>query len=132
MSTDPPMSTSGPDHPSSSSHSTATPPNPSALLHLLTLKYLSDSGFASTSRAASLTLSSVLERYFLATAQHAADRAEHAGRRKVGALDVVEVLEETHGKGWVRDMESWVGEQKREEWTGEGWNRGLEAMSGEL
>lgn len=106
-------------------------PSPSALLHLLTLKYLSDSGFASTSRAASVTLSSVLEKYLTATAAACAKKAEHAGRRKVGALDMVQVLEERQGPGAMREMEEWIGRQERGEWAGEGWERGLEGLEGE-
>lgn len=46
---------------------------------------------------------------------------------------MVQVLEDRQGKGWVRDMEHWVGERGvREEWAGEGWERGLEGLEGEL
>jgi hypothetical protein len=128
------MSNQVPPAPAAASTSNPDPsaPSPSALLHLLTLKYLSDSGFASTSRAASVTLSSVLEKYISATARACAKKAEHAGRRKVGALDMVHVLEERQGPGVMREMEEWVGRQEREEWAGEEWERGLEGLEGGL
>lgn len=75
---------------------------PNAVLHLATLHLLSQAGFASTSRAASLTLTSVVEQYFKLVARASIDRAFLAGRRKPGALDVVESLHEL-GPGFGLD-----------------------------
>lgn len=69
-------------------------PSPDALLHLANLHLLSQAGFASTSKAASLTLSSVVGEYFQLVARASVDRANLAGRSKPGAYDVVESLEE--------------------------------------
>lgn len=67
---------------------------PDAVLHLATLHLLSQAGFASTSRAASLTLSSVIAQYFKTISRACIDRANLAGRNKAGAYDVVESLKE--------------------------------------
>lgn len=67
---------------------------PDAILHLATLHLLSKAGFASTSQAASLTLSSVVAQYFKTVSRACIDRANLAGRNKPGAYDVVESLKE--------------------------------------
>ena len=67
---------------------------PDAILHLATLHLLSQAGFASTSKAASLTLSSVVAQYFKTVARACVDHANLAGRSKPGAYDVVESLKE--------------------------------------
>lgn len=67
---------------------------PDAILHLATLHLLSQAGFASTSQAASLTLSSVVAQYFKTISRACIDRANLAGRNKPGAYDVVESLKE--------------------------------------
>lgn len=70
------------------------PSSPDAILHLATLHLLSQAGFASTSQAASLSLSSVAAQYLRVVAQDCVDRATLAGRSKVAAHDVVAALEE--------------------------------------
>lgn len=87
-------------------------PSPDALLHLATLHILSTAGFPSTSRAASLTLSSIAAKYLRTVAQACTEQAALAGRSKVGAGDVVEVLEEL-GQG-VGELESWWLSRKEE------------------
>lgn len=69
-------------------------PSPDAILHLATLHLLSQAGFASTSQAASLSLTSVVAQYFKLIARSSIDRALLAGRNKPGALDVVESLKD--------------------------------------
>lgn len=73
--------------------------SPDAILHLATLHLLSQAGFASTSRAASLSLSSVAAHYFRVVAQACVDRAALAGRSKVAAQDVVGALQEMGMRG---------------------------------
>lgn len=71
-----------------------TSATPDAILHLANLHLLSQAGFASTSKAASLTLTSVVSEYFRLIAKSSIDRADLAGRSKPGALDVVGSLKE--------------------------------------
>lgn len=95
-------------------------PSPDALLHLATLHLLSQAGFASTSRAASLTLSSVVGEYFKLVARASVDRALFAGRSKPGAYDVVESLEEL-GYGFrLDDLYSYGLDSGRHAFEGEG------------
>ena len=103
-------------------------PSPDALLHLATLHLLSSAGFPSTSRAASITLSSIAAKYLRTVAAACTDRASLAGRSTVGAGDVVDVLEE-RGRGVV-ELEDWVAEQEE---SGEGRlsGAGLESLGGE-
>jgi histone H3/H4 len=81
-----------PQHGSPNTH-TMQPDSPDAILHLATLHLLSQAGFASTSKAASLTLTSVTAQYFRVVAQACVDRATLAGRSKVAAQDVVGALQ---------------------------------------
>jgi hypothetical protein len=69
-------------------------PSPDALLHLAILHLLSQAGFASTSKAASLSLTAVVGEYFKLVARSSVDRALLAGRAKPGVYDVVGSLEE--------------------------------------
>jgi hypothetical protein len=48
----------------------------------------------------------------------------------VGALDVVQVLEEVHGKSVLSDLEEWAGHEKREAWSGEAWDAGVKGLRG--
>jgi hypothetical protein len=103
-------------------------PSPDALLHLATLHLLSQAGFASTSRAASLTLSSVVGEYFKLVARASVDRAVLAGRSKPGAYDVVESLEEL-GYGFrLDDLYRYGLDSGRDAFEGEGLGR-LAGMS---
>lgn len=81
------------------------PDSPDAILHLATLHLLSQVGFASTSRAASLSLSSVAAQYFRVVAQACVDRAVLAGRSKVAAQDVLGALQDmgVAGDGYGMD-----------------------------
>ncbi|ORY25370.1 hypothetical protein BCR39DRAFT_499331 [Naematelia encephala] len=81
--------------------------SPDAILHLAALHTLAQAGFASTSRAASLTLSDALARYLRIVAQACADRAALAGRTKVAAVDVVAALEEL-GVSGVSELHEWT------------------------
>ena len=67
--------------------------SPDAVLHLAALHALARAGFASASRAASLTLSAVLARYLAVLARSCTERAALAGRSKVAAVDVVDTLD---------------------------------------
>lgn len=87
--------------------------SPDAVLHLAALHTLSQAGFASTSRAASLTLSSALARYLRVVAQTCMDHAALAGRSKVVGLDVVQALEEL-GVGGLGDLEEWTSGLEKE------------------
>lgn len=104
--------------------------SPDALLHLVTLKLLSDAGFPSTSRAASLTLSTIAARYIRLLGNSCADRAALAGRSKVGAGDVVEALEE-YGQG-LQGVEEWLvrGHAGEGGFAGRG-GTGFETLGGE-
>ncbi|EIW68658.1 hypothetical protein TREMEDRAFT_63123 [Tremella mesenterica DSM 1558] len=92
--------------------------SPEAILHLAVLHALSQAGFASTSRAASLSLSSVLGRYLQVVATECVQRAHMAGRGKPGAMDVAVVLREM-GSG-VEEVMDWTAEREsRSMLTGE-------------
>lgn len=82
-------------------------PAPDAVLHLAALHTLAQTGFASTSRAASLTLSATLSRYLQLVAATCAERASLAGRSKVVAIDVLQGLEEL-GVGGVAELHEWA------------------------
>ncbi|WRT65125.1 uncharacterized protein IL334_002067 [Kwoniella shivajii] len=69
-------------------------PSPDAVLHLAALHTLSQTGFASTSKAASLTLSTALAKYLKVVANACVERASLAGRGKVAAIDVVDALDD--------------------------------------
>ncbi|WWC59090.1 uncharacterized protein I303_101638 [Kwoniella dejecticola CBS 10117] len=69
-------------------------PSPDAVLHLAALHTLAHAGFASTSRAASVTLSTVLAKYLKLVATTCVERASLAGRGKVAAIDVVDALDD--------------------------------------
>ncbi|WWD08067.1 hypothetical protein V865_006177 [Kwoniella europaea PYCC6329] len=71
-----------------------TAPTPEAVLHLATLHTLAQAGFASTSQAASLTLSTVIPKYLKVLATACVERATLAGRGKVAAIDVVDALDD--------------------------------------
>lgn len=92
--------------------------SPDAVLHLAALHTLAEAGFASTSRAASLTLSSVVSRYLRLVAQACIDRANLAGRSKVAAIDVVQALDDL-GVSGVGDLHEWaVGFEKEAVFNG--------------
>ncbi|KAK1926663.1 hypothetical protein DB88DRAFT_482613 [Papiliotrema laurentii] len=84
-----------------------TAPSPDAVLHLAALHTLAATGFASTSRAASITLSSTLSRYLRLVAVTCTERASLAGRSKVAAIDVLQALEEL-GVGGVGELQEWA------------------------
>ncbi|OCF59205.1 hypothetical protein L486_03707 [Kwoniella mangroviensis CBS 10435] len=69
-------------------------PTPEAVLHLATLHTLAQAGFASTSQAASLTLSTVIPKHLKVLATACVERATLAGRGKVAAIDVVDALDD--------------------------------------
>jgi histone H3/H4 len=81
--------------------------SPDAVLHLAALHTLAHSGFASTSRAASLNLSAILARYLQLVAQECTERAALAGRSKVAAIDVVGSLEDL-GMGGIEELQEWT------------------------
>lgn len=81
--------------------------SPEAILHLAALHTLSQAGFASTSRAASVTLSGVLARYLTLVATTCSEHATLAGRSKVAAVDVVNALEDL-GVGGVAELQEWT------------------------
>ncbi|TXT15911.1 hypothetical protein VHUM_00414 [Vanrija humicola] len=87
--------------------------SPDAVLQLVALHTLAQAGFASTSRAASMTLSSVLARYLENIAASCAERAALAGRTKVAAVDVVTALEDM-GMGGVAELEEWTADLDKE------------------
>ena len=109
-----------------------TAPSPDAVLHLAALHTLAATGFASTSRAASLTLSVTLARYLRLVATTCAERAALAGRHKVAAIDVVQALEEL-GVGGIGELHEWTAGLGKEvcltapglEALGEGLRQGL-------
>lgn len=82
-------------------------PSPDAVLHLAALHTLAATGFASTSRAASVTLSSTLARYLRLVAVTCTERASLAGRNKVAAIDVIQALDEL-GVGGVAELHEWT------------------------
>lgn len=88
-------------------------PSPDAVLHLAALHTLAATGFASTSRAASVTLSSTLARYLRLVAVTCTERASLAGRSKVAAIDVLQALEEL-GVGGVGELHEWTAELDQE------------------
>ncbi|KAL7423311.1 hypothetical protein Q5752_002612 [Cryptotrichosporon argae] len=88
-----------------------------AILHLATLHALSQAGFASTSRSASLSLSSVLSRYLAVVGRSCAERAALAGRSKVAAIDVIEALEDL-GVGGVDELQDWTAGRDEEVFVG--------------
>jgi len=81
--------------------------SPDAVLHLAALHTLASAGFASTSRAASMTLSGVLARYLELVASSCAERAALAGRSKVAAIDVVNALDDL-GVGGITELQEWT------------------------
>lgn len=87
--------------------------SPDAVLHLVALHTLAQAGFASTSRAASMTLSSALARYLQNIAAACTERAALAGRTKVAAIDVVTALEDM-GVGGVAELEEWTADLDKE------------------
>jgi len=101
-------------------------PSPDALLHLATLHLLSQAGFASTSQAASLTLSSVVSEYFKLVARSTVDHALLAGRAKPGVYDVVASLEELGYGSSLEDLYEYGLSSGRDMLQGEG----LEKLAG--
>jgi hypothetical protein len=101
-------------------------PSPDALLHLATLHLLSQAGFASTSKAASLTLSSVAGEYFKLVARSTVDHALLAGRAKPGVYDVVASLEELGYGSSLEDLYEYGLDSGRDTLQGEG----LEKLAG--
>jgi len=101
-------------------------PSPDALLHLATLHLLSQAGFASTSQAASLTLSSVVSEYFKLVARSTVDHALLAGRAKPGVYDVVASLEELGYGSSLEDLYEYGLGSGRDTLQGEG----LEKLAG--
>lgn len=87
----------------------AHPPAPDAVLHLTALHALAAAGFASTSRAASITLSTAMAHYLRLVAATCVERANLAGRSKVAALDVAEALEALGVR--VGELCEWAEEQ---------------------
>lgn len=87
----------------------AHPPAPDAVLHLTALHALAAAGFASTSRAASITLSTAMAHYLRLVAATCVERANLAGRSKVSALDVAEALEALGVR--VGELCEWAEEQ---------------------
>lgn len=87
----------------------AHPPAPDAVLHLAALHALAAAGFASTSRAASITLSTAMAHYLRLVAATCVERANLAGRSKVAALDVAEALEALGVR--VGELSEWAEEQ---------------------
>jgi histone H3/H4 len=87
--------------------------SPDAVLHLAALHTLASAGFASTSRAASLTLSGVLERYLQLVASKCAAHAALAGRSKVAAIDVVDALDGL-GVGGLAELQEWTADLDKE------------------
>ncbi|KAK4684717.1 hypothetical protein P7C73_g5448, partial [Tremellales sp. Uapishka_1] len=81
--------------------------SPDAILHLAALHALSAAGFASTSNAASVTLSTALAQYLKLLATNCVERAALAGRSKVNAGDVVTTLDEL-GMGGVGELQEWA------------------------
>ncbi|BEI80636.1 hypothetical protein CcaverHIS002_0111650 [Cutaneotrichosporon cavernicola] len=81
--------------------------SPDAVLHLAALHTLAHAGFASTSRAASLNLSSILARYLRLVAEECTGRAALAGRSKVAAVDVVTTLQDL-GVGGIGELQEWT------------------------
>ncbi|WVO15866.1 hypothetical protein L204_103529 [Cryptococcus depauperatus] len=84
-------------------------PAPDAVLHLAALHTLAATGFASTSKAASMTLSTVLTKYLRLVAEACVERANLSGRSKVVALDVAEALKELGIH--VGELTEWAEEQ---------------------
>lgn len=80
---------------------------PDAVLHLAALHALASAGFASTSSAASLTLTDVVARYLRLLATTSVEKAALAGRSKVAAVDVVQTLEDL-GVGSVGELQEWA------------------------
>jgi histone H3/H4 len=99
---------------------TSPSPSPEAVLHLITLHHLAQAGFASTSQAASLTLTSALEQYILLLARTSAERANVAGRNKVGVKDLVRALDDLGVDGVEEVHEFTVGLGKEVEFVGFG------------
>lgn len=87
--------------------------SPDAVLHLAALHTLAQTGFASTSRAASVTLSGVLSRYLQLVATSCTERAALAGRSKVAAIDVVNALEDL-GVGGITELQEWTADLDKE------------------
>ncbi|CAD6585809.1 MAG: hypothetical protein TREMPRED_004243 [Tremellales sp. Tagirdzhanova-0007] len=85
----------------------ASSTSPDAVLHLAALHTLAQAGFASTSRAASLVLSSTVSRYIRLVGLACVEHANLAGRSKVAAIDVVEALDAL-GVGGVGDLHEWA------------------------
>lgn len=87
--------------------------SPDAVLHLAALHTLAQAGFASTSRAASLTLSGALARYLHVVAASCTEHAALAGRSKVAAIDVVNTLDDL-GVGGVTELQEWTADLDKE------------------
>lgn len=87
--------------------------SPEAVLHLAALHTLAQAGFASTSRAASVTLTGVLQQYLSVVAATCTERAALAGRSKVAAVDVVHALEDM-GVGGVSELQEWTADLDKE------------------
>ena len=94
-------------HYDSSNTHDMTAPCPDAVLHLAALHTLAAAGFASTSRAASLSLSTTLSRYLRLVAVTCTERASLAGRTKIAAIDVLQALEEL-GIGGIGELQEWT------------------------
>ncbi|WVF70169.1 hypothetical protein IAT40_004957 [Kwoniella sp. CBS 6097] len=110
-------------HSASESTSAASP---AAVLHLAALHTLAATGFASTSSAASLTLSSVLEKYLKLVATTCVERANSAGRNKVAAVDIVTALDDLGVR--VGELADWAEEVDEGRKAGHLGNDGLGAL----
>jgi hypothetical protein len=109
---------------------TSTSPSPQAVLHLITLHHLAQAGFASTSQAASLTLTSALEHYLQLVARTSAEKACLAGRSKPGVRDLARALEDL-GVGTVEDVQEFaVGLKEQVEFVGLGTELKNEGLDG--
>ncbi|WWC87262.1 uncharacterized protein L201_002150 [Kwoniella dendrophila CBS 6074] len=84
-------------------------PSPDAILHLAALHTLSQTGFASTSSSASVTLSNVLSKYLRLVASTCIERANLSGREKVSAIDVVDALDSLGVR--IGELIDWTADQ---------------------
>ena len=91
----------------------SVPASPDAVLHLAALHTLAQAGFASTSQAASMTLTTAITRYLRLVAQSSIERANLAGRSKVAAVDLVQALDDL-GAGSVSEIYDWTVELETE------------------
>ncbi|OCF37766.1 hypothetical protein I316_00893 [Kwoniella heveanensis BCC8398] len=110
-------------------HSAPASPSPAAVLHLAALHTLAATGFASTSSAASLTLSSVLEKYLKLVATTCVERANSAGRNKVAAVDIVAALDDLGVR--VGELVDWAEEVDEGRNAGHLGKDGLGGLEGE-